>query len=76
VNGLDTLLAALSQLAPGGAVAPALAGLDVTRLEFDLPLEAQIAAGGELLTSLPRGLLATGFEPPRCRLRVRYEVTP
>jgi hypothetical protein len=42
----------------------------VTSLDLDLPVEARVADDGVLLMSLPRGLLATGFELPLGRLRV------
>src|SRR5690606_37039548 len=46
------------------------AGMAVTGLSLDVPVEAAIAEDGALLMTLPRGLLATGFEPPLGRLRL------
>jgi hypothetical protein len=76
VTGLEALLSSLCELASATGAPEQGTGIDVTRLELDLPLEARIAPGAVLLASLPRGLLATGFELPRCRLRARYEVSP
>ena len=42
-----------------------------TDLNLDLPVETLIDDDGLLLATLPRGQLATGFELPVGRLRVR-----
>ncbi|MEQ1568418.1 MAG: hypothetical protein ABMA64_22470 [Myxococcota bacterium] len=49
------------------------AGLAVTEWTLDAPIEAQIARDGSLELSLPRGRLATGFDPPLGRLALRVE---
>lgn len=46
-------------------------GIEVDEVHLDLPIEARIVRGGNVLMSLPRGKLATGFDPPHGRLRVR-----
>jgi hypothetical protein len=42
----------------------------VTSLDLDVPVETRLTEDGILLASLPRGILATGFEPPVGRLRL------
>ena len=46
-------------------------GIEVDEVRLDLPVEARIVRGGHVLMSLPRGKLATGFDWPHGRLRVR-----
>ena len=45
----------------------------VTALDLDVPVETRIGDDGALLATLPRGLLATGFEPPVGRLRLHCQ---
>jgi hypothetical protein len=42
----------------------------VTALDLDVPIETRFAEDGVVLATLPRGVLATGFETPVGRLRV------
>ena len=48
----------------------------VTGLDLDLPLEIQlvpIERGKGLVAELPRWRVPTGFDPPRSRLRLRFQ---
>lgn len=67
---LQHLVSAFSERASGRA---AQAGLIVSELQLDLPVEARFAEDGDVLMTLPRGLLATGFSLPHGRLRVTCE---
>lgn len=72
---LGELLVALANEIPSGAdSAQAGLSLSVQSLDIDLPVEAHIGPGAELSASLPRGRLATGFDPPLCKLMARFEV--
>jgi hypothetical protein len=46
--------------------------LRVTSLDVDLPIESRIVEDGRLEASLPRGLMATGFDVPHGRLSARF----
>jgi hypothetical protein len=70
---LDQLIGDLAALAPAALSANGVS-LVTSALDLDLPIEALIANG--LRASLPRGRLATGFDPPLCRLRARFETEP
>ncbi len=73
MNDLATFLVALAAPLARGAGAPADGVvLSVDRIDLDVPVEARIGGSG-LDASLPRGLLATGFDYPRCRLRLRID---
>ena len=69
------ILAALAGLAPtvSGSAAEG-ARLVASQLAVELPMEARIGQGGELTASLPRGRLATGFDPLLGRVTARFEV--
>jgi hypothetical protein len=71
VKTLGDLLVDLAASLAHGAGAPE-ASIVVTSVDLTLPLEARIARGGELLASLPRGRLATGFQMPHGRLAARF----
>jgi hypothetical protein len=47
------------------------AGLVVSELELDLPVESRFDKDGTVLMTLPRGQLATGFSWPHGRLRMQ-----
>jgi hypothetical protein len=73
---MPPLEAVLSELA---ATALAVAGapedgvrVSVTDAELDVPLETRPGARGQLLASLPRGRLVTGFAPVLGRLRATF----
>lgn len=75
---LETLAELIVQLAsamPTGADDPA-AGTWLRCDDFDLelPLEARLEHGAELHAQLPRGRLATGFDPPLGRLVAHFVV--
>ena len=73
MNRLQELVANLGDALPGAVVdADSRTGLGVTGVELELPVEWRIEAGGELAGSLPRGRLATGFDPALGRLRLRF----
>jgi hypothetical protein len=42
----------------------------VTALDLDVPIETRFDEDGAVLATLPRGVLATGFETPMGRLRL------
>jgi hypothetical protein len=46
----------------------------VSALDLDVPLEIRIDDGAELRVSLPRGRLATGFDPPHGRLAAHFDL--
>lgn len=74
---LSELLTALADRVASTVVSEeAGLALHVSQLDLELPLEAQIGPGGELAASLPRGRLATGFDPLLGKLRARFEVRP
>ena len=54
-------------------VADAPPGLVVTEWALEAPVEARIARDGSLELSMPRGRLATGFDPPLGRIALRVE---
>ena len=69
----DELIAALAGLVPAAAEsAEAQLALTAADLQVDVPLESRIVDGGRLLASLPRGRVATGFDPPLGRMRARF----
>ncbi len=70
---VEALAAELTPRLESGAAGLAL---EVTRLEVDAPIEARIGAEMGLAASLPRGRLATGFDPPLGHLRARFERGP
>jgi hypothetical protein len=73
VSDLATLLVALTApLVRGAGGPPDGVALSVSRIDVDVPLETRIGASG-IAASLPRGLLATGFDYPRGRLRLRID---
>ena len=59
----------LTELTWGAADSESGDGVGVVDLALDLPIEARVRAEG-LAVSTPRGRLATGFDPPRGRIRV------
>jgi len=70
---LQELLADLAHsLDPSGLDPRAITGLHVTDVSVDLPLEARLSPAQGLLAFTPRGVWATGFDPPRGRLRATW----
>ncbi len=69
------LLVELAGLVPerAGSLAEGVA-LHVSSLHLTLPIESRIGPAGELSASLPRGRLATGFDPPLTAVTLRFEV--
>jgi hypothetical protein len=47
------------------------AGLLVSELQLDVPVETRFDHDGAVLMTLPRGQLATGFSLPHGRLRLK-----
>lgn len=47
-----------------------MVGIAVDEVVLDLPIEARLDEGCVVDASLPRGNLATGFDPPLGRLRL------
>jgi hypothetical protein len=70
VTGFDRVILALAERLAVSAGGGALA---ITGVEVDVPLEAAIESAG-LAASLPRGRMATGFDPPLARARLRLAV--
>jgi hypothetical protein len=70
MNALDELVIHLVDIFAGHAPDRSQGAVQVTSLDLDLPLEARFASDGKLLATLPRGLMATGFERPLGRLRL------
>jgi hypothetical protein len=66
----DLLVDLAASLARGAGDAGTI--VVVTSVDLTLPVEAHIARGGELLASLPRGRMATGFALPHGRLSARF----
>jgi hypothetical protein len=74
---LSELLTALAdRITPAVTSEEAGLALRVSQLDLELPVEAQIGPGGELAASLPRGRLATGFDPLLGKVIARFEVRP
>ncbi len=73
---LAELIVELASALPTGASDP-VGGtyLRCDDLDLEMPLEARLEHGAELHASLPRGRLATGFDPPLGRLVAHFEVT-
>jgi hypothetical protein len=73
VIALDAMVPELLDRVPL-AVGDADAGLDVAivELSIELPVESRIEPGAELHLCVPRGRLATGFDPHHGRLRARF----
>ena len=46
--------------------------VSLTDVDLTLPIESRIDRGGVLHAGLPRGTLATGFDPPLGRLSARF----
>jgi hypothetical protein len=68
------LLVALAGMVPARAGSrQAGLALRVSSLDLTLPIESRIEPGAELKASLPRGRLATGFDPPLGVLSARFE---
>ncbi len=75
MQAFGELIVHLASLVPERASAPGAAlEVQVSALEVTLPLESRIEHGGELLASLPRGRMATGFDPPLGQLSVKLVV--
>lgn len=69
------LIVKLAGLVPERAGSPeAGVSLRVAGLDLSLPVESAIGHGGELAASLPRGRMATGFDPQLSTLTLRFEV--
>jgi hypothetical protein len=70
---------AATMLDLAGAVAGAHApGIDISRLELDLPIEVEVARRSgrlDFLAELPRWRWTTAFDPLRGRLRVCFVET-
>ena len=63
----------LIELGSSLGAADAATGLRVTEARLDVPVESRLAGSGIVLTTLPRGLLATGFQMPHARLKLRLK---
>ena len=65
MSSLEELLAGLLDAVPFGA-GDAGAGIcvEVEAIELALPIEARLGRDGRFLAGVPRGQLATGFDPP------------
>jgi hypothetical protein len=75
LSPLGAFLADLAGPLVSGAGSPDEgARLRVTTLDLDLPIESRIVSGGVLQASLPRGLMATGFDLPHGRISARFTV--
>jgi hypothetical protein len=71
---LHAVLLELVDAVPTAAVDPDSGeSLGVTAIDLELPMEWRIGGGAGLDASLPRGRLATGFDPPLGRLRLALE---
>jgi hypothetical protein len=69
MNPLEELLLSLLDAVPleaGGAAAGV--HLEVETIEVAFPIESHLAPGGRFLASVPRGRIATGFDPPHGEL--------
>jgi hypothetical protein len=76
IETLGELLVQLASALPTGAFDPVGGtSLRCDDLDLELPLEARLEHGAELHATLPRGRLATGFDPPLGRLVAHFEVT-
>lgn len=72
MTAFEHLVVALAASVPSRAAGPAgTLAVQVTDLRLDLPLEARFDVTG-LLATLPRGLLATGFDRPLDRVRLTF----
>lgn len=72
---LGDMLVHLAEALPAAAGDPAMElAIAVTGMELTLPVELRLHDGGELHASLPRGRLATGFDPPLGQVLVRFDV--
>ncbi len=72
MTAFEHLVVALAESVPSRAGGPADSiAVQVTDLRLDLPLEARFDDAG-LLATLPRGLLATGFDHPLDRVRLTF----
>ena len=70
---IEILLTELARSLPMAAVDPdSRQGVGVTVIDLDLPVESLIDGSAALSVSLPRGRLATGFDPHLGRLRVQF----
>lgn len=73
MRGFDEVVAALAEAIPTHAGGRAEgAEVQVTGMRLDLPLEARLLPSGGLVASLPRGLLATGFDHPHSRVQLTF----
>ena len=71
------LLTALAERIEHAVASPeAGLALRVSQLDLEVPVVALIGPGGELTASLPRGRLATGFDPLLGKVSARFEVRP
>lgn len=53
----------------GGAAEGVEVAID--SMDLEIPIEARLSSGGDLLASLPRGQLSTGFDPPVSRITLK-----
>jgi len=74
VSLAELLISLASQLPTRTGSDEAGLGLEVTGMELEVPVEARIVSGGQVLASLPRGRLATGFDMPHGRLSAHFDV--
>jgi hypothetical protein len=72
----ELLVSLAGELGARAESAEAGLALAVTELDVVAPLEARLGAGAELTASLPRGRMATGFDPPLGRLTARFRREP
>jgi hypothetical protein len=72
MNAINVFLQDLAESLPtsAGTIEDGIA-VAIDELELDMPIEIRIETNG-LCVSLPRGRLATGFDPQHGRVRVRF----
>lgn len=68
---LEDLLLSLIDTVPLEASGDGIA-IEVDELELSLPVESRFGADHRLLATVPRGRIATGFDPPACQIEVAF----
>jgi hypothetical protein len=74
LRGIEHVLADLAEsvLARAGGPEDGVA-VHVTRFDLNVPCEMRLNQHAELDASMPRGRLATGFDPPLGQVRAVFE---
>jgi hypothetical protein len=73
-HGIEDVLCAIADSVPVDSGTPEDGVVvQVTDFQVNLPLESRMDADGSLRVTLPRGMLATGFDPPLARIRASFE---